>query len=376
MNSFQHDTRVLKACSVSSEVAPEETVLVAALGNSGLPVEERINEQLLVWRPELTSRHWPRNLLVQLFKYAEWLWRVVKRAKADRPAMIHVHSLSALPVGVASKWITGAPVLYDAHELETEVIGASKVEKTLSRWAERFLIRWVDETVTVCDSIANWYVDAYSIDSPFIVRNIPDWREAMPHETNVFRVAHGIPEQDLIFLYQGALSPGRGIERLLELFDDRLSGKHLVLMGYGILESAIRDRASQSGNVHFSPAVSPDMLLQYTASADVGVCLIEPVCLSNYYSLPNKLFEYLKSGLPTIVNDLPEQRAIIEKYDCGWVVSDLEDSPSELLNLLDRDSIEAKSAGVLAASHDLSWGAESEVLKGAYAAIQRSPLRR
>jgi hypothetical protein len=57
---------------------------------------------------------------VQVFKYIEWIWRKGKRARAESPTVIHAHSLSALPVGVAAKWMTGAPLLYDAHELEMD----------------------------------------------------------------------------------------------------------------------------------------------------------------------------------------------------------------------------------------------------------------
>jgi glycosyltransferase involved in cell wall biosynthesis len=267
--------------------------------------------------------------------------------------------------------MTGAPLLYDAHELETEVVGTSATERRLSRWAERFLIRWVDQTITVCDSIADWYVDTSSIEQPFVVRNIPDWDSDVRIGSDVLREIHRIPESDLIFLYQGALSPGRGIERLLEVFDEQESDKHLMFVGYGVLESQILERAARSNNVHFQQAVPPDEVVLYTSSADIGLCLIEDVCLSNYYSLPNKLFEYLLSGLPIIVNDMPEQRVIIEKYCCGWIAPKSESDLVSLIRSIDRACVEDKFGGVLAASQDFSWKAEAEIMKDAYLAIER-----
>jgi len=375
MNSFQHDTRVLKACRVSAECSHGETVLVAALGDNGLPVEEHINEQLTVWRPNLKSRHWPRNRVVQLVKYIEWLSKIVRRSRIEKPDVIHAHSLSALPVGIVAKWMTGAPVLYDAHELETEVVGVGSIQRRVSRWVERFFIRWVDQMVTVCDSIANWYVDAYSVEPPFVVRNIPEWGEDVFVGPDVLRAAHDIPEDELILLYQGALSPGRGIERLLSVFDRHEFKSHLVFMGYGALEQEIRERALKSGNVYFQQAVSPDKLLLYTSCADVGICLIEPVSLSNYYSLPNKLFEYLKSGIPLIVSNLPEQEVVIEDYECGWVVTDSDDALVKLLGSLDREAVASRAAGVLAANRNFTWQAEADVLKNAYLAIERDSSR-
>ena len=75
--------------------------------------------------------------------------------------------------------------------------------------------------------------------------------------------------------------------------------------------------------VHFHPAVPPGGLLDVTASADVGLCLIEPLTESLRLSLPNKLFEYLAAGIPVVGTRLPEIRRVIEEYDVGATVDDL-----------------------------------------------------
>ena len=369
MNSFEHDTRVLKACRVSAEAAVGESVLVAALGGAELPCEESINERIMVWRPRLRSRSWPKNLFVQTFKYVEWLWRITSRMRAERPSLIHAHSLTALPVGVAVKWVTGASLLYDAHELETEIDGIGSTEQKLSRWLEAFCLRWVDQMLTVCDSIADWYVDTYSVRRPFIVRNIPDWSQEQTARSDILRNVHNIPEGELIYLYQGALFPGRGVEKLLEVFSGLELNRHMVFMGYGSLEAQVREAASRLKNVHFQKAVLPDEVAHYTSSADVGFCLIADTCLSFYYSLPNKLFEYLLAGLPLIVNDLPEQRVIVDKYRCGWIAPESKNELADLIESIDRKSLDQKRQGVSLSRQDFSWDAEAEILRGAYSAV-------
>jgi glycosyltransferase involved in cell wall biosynthesis len=366
MNSFQHDTRVLKACGVSSDVTDGGSVMVVALGETGLPVEESVNDNVTVWRPQLASRSWPKNIFVQVIKYIEWLWRIVRRIRSEQLQLIHAHSLSALPVGVVAKWVTGAPVLYDAHELETEVVGTKPLRRRLSRRTERILIRWVDRMVTVCDSIADWYVGTYAVERPFVVRNVPAWGSNVPNDSNILRTIHHIPEDELIFLYQGALSTGRGVEGLLAAFSRLETRKHMIFMGYGVLESRILDAASGFDNIHFQRAVPPEELGLYTSSADVGVCLIEAVCLSNYYSLPNKLFEYLHSRVPILVTELPEQKSIVAKYDCGWIAKDLGSTLVELIDSIDLQSVNEKRRGVITANLDFSWQAEAQVLEQAY----------
>jgi glycosyltransferase involved in cell wall biosynthesis len=43
--------------------------------------------------------------------------------------------------------------------------------------------------------------------------------------------------------------------------------------------------------------------------------------LNYYYSLPNKVFDYMHAGLPILASDLPEIRQIVETVDFGIVVN-------------------------------------------------------
>jgi glycosyltransferase involved in cell wall biosynthesis len=52
-------------------------------------------------------------------------------------------------------------------------------------------------------------------------------------------------------------------------------------------------------------------------SADFGLCLIQNVSLSDYYCLPNKLFEYCFAGVPVLASDLPDVRAVLEEFNIG-----------------------------------------------------------
>ena len=71
-------------------------------------------------------------------------------------------------------------------------------------------------------------------------------------------------------------------------------------------------------------AVSPDVLLDYTTSADIGILLYKNTCLNHYYCLPNKFFEYTQAELPVLISDLYEIKNIVEKYKNGiWVEDDI-----------------------------------------------------
>ena len=90
-------------------------------------------------------------------------------------------------------------------------------------------------------------------------------------------------------------------------------------MGYGSLENLVQDAGKEYKNIYFHKAVSPDILLNYTSSADFGISTIEDSCLSYRYCLPNKMFEYIMAGLPIIVSNLPEMKRLVEDNKIGVV---------------------------------------------------------
>ena len=68
-------------------------------------------------------------------------------------------------------------------------------------------------------------------------------------------------------------------------------------MGYGRLEPFLRAAAERDPHrVHLLPAVLPDELMPWTASADVSFVGQPPRTLNQRMNLPNKLFESPHGG--------------------------------------------------------------------------------
>jgi len=167
----------------------------------------------------------------------------------------------------------------------------------------------------------------YGIEKPALVLNTPVYKEI--EKKDIFRDSLNISKDKTIFLYQGGLSQGRGIEILLETFktvDDDTAV--IVFMGYGPLEESIVDIAKDYDNIYFHQAASPDVLLDYTSSADFGISTIEDSCLSYRYCLPNKMFEYLMAEIPVIDSSLFEMKRLMEHSHVGVVAK--ENTPNGL----------------------------------------------
>ena len=329
-NPFVNDSRVLKE-SVSLSNNGFEVEVIAHL-DKNLKVEEK-KENFQVKRFSYLDRKMTKSKIGKLKAYYRYIRESVGYCKNFD--IIHCNDINTLPVGVAIKifFNQNVKIVYDAHEYETEINGLTGVQKKLAQWLERLLIYYADKVITVSDAIANEYVRLYDIPKPVLVLNTP------PHQDigkrNLFRETLGISEEQTIFLYQGGLSKGRGIEVLIDTFRQITDNKSvIVFMGYGPLENLVIDTANKFSNIYFHKAVAPDVLLDYTCSADFGISTIEDTCLSYRYCLPNKMFEYLMAEIPVIVSNLYEMRRLVEEYNVGIVAK--ENTSSGLKDAIER----------------------------------------
>ena len=365
LNDFTNDSRVLKTSN--SLIQFGYRVTVVAIHNKGLVEEEMIGD-INVDRVKLTSRPWPKYKPIQFLKYLEFVCRAFWRYQ--NVDVIHCNDLNTLPVGLLIKLVgKHVKVVYDCHEYETEMNGLKGFEKKVKKILERLLIRFSDQVITVSDSIADEYVRLYGIAKPSLVLNCPPNQHIA--EYNIFRETFGIRKDQNIFLYQGGFSKGRGIEICLEAFERVSSDKNvLVCMGYGPLENLIEEKSKLSNNIYCHPAVSPQVLLKYTSSADYGIAYMEDTCLSYRYCLPNKIFEYMMAGLPVLVSNLYEMKRLVEAHQVGVVagensVKSFKQAVDISINLNYRKT--AKNA--LKASEIFCWEAQEKVLREVYRGI-------
>jgi glycosyltransferase involved in cell wall biosynthesis len=179
-----------------------------------------------------------------------------------------------------------------------------------------------------------------------------------------------------VILYQGGFSKNRGLRSLIlsTRYFDR--GK-LVMMGWGNVEEELKafTRSKElADNVFFIPPVTQSELLSWSSSADLGVIPYRAIGLNNYYSCPNKLFEYINAGLPVAGSDFPELRKIINGWEIGRTF-DPEDPQSigRAINgiLAEKYLLEEMHVNSVHASRTLNWQCESEKLLGVYSGFKK-----
>jgi glycosyltransferase involved in cell wall biosynthesis len=336
------------------------TVLVAAdIGRSPYPDLPTI----LVRRP---SGRLTRILL--------GTWRTLMAGASLRAEIYHLHDPELIPAGLMLK-LMGKRVVYDVHEnLPKQVLG----KRWIPGWARPMAAR----LATVIERAADSFFDAIVVANATSLARFRNPRTVLVRNyADVREFARDVPaaayeDRQPVIAYVGAISRERG---LLEMVDAMAMVEHegasLVLAG-PMPDDLLDVVAARHG---WDRVVAPgwhgrDAVQDLLARSRIGIAVLHP--LPNYLdNYPSKLFEYMASGIPSIVSDFPLWREVIEQADCGVVVDPLD--PRAIAAAIDEllaHPERAKAAGERgrAATHEeLNWAAEGEKLVHLYSQLMR-----
>jgi glycosyltransferase involved in cell wall biosynthesis len=190
-----------------------------------------------------------------------------------------------------------------------------------------------------------------------VVRNVPGLSEQpiLP-----------IHERERLIVYQGALNEGRGLEAAIMAMKG-LPEFRLRLIGEGDLSDQLRELTIEqglNGRVEFAGYVLPKDLYALTCKAMVGLNVLESRSRSYYYSLANKFFDYMHTGVPSVNMDFPEYRQIIDKHMVGTCISALSSEAivEAVLKMTgDRDSLAQMIEACSRAREEYTW--QNELVK-------------
>jgi glycosyltransferase involved in cell wall biosynthesis len=242
---------------------------------------------------------------------------MLPRAVRLRPDIVHCHDTTVLFLGVLVKFLTGAKLIYDAHELESDRNCLGKFEGKLTLLCERILWPFIDALIVVSPSIQKWYSQWIGTKISTVVLNSPSFNFEQKIDHEYLRKKFNIPHDCQIFIYIGILGIGRGLDLLKKAFTDDDVKSHIVFLGFGDYSDELKELSRLNNKIHVHDPVPHTQVVEVAMSADYGLCLIENVSLSDYLCLPNKLFEYCFAGLPVLASNFPDIKKIIDEYGVG-----------------------------------------------------------
>lgn len=336
------DARILKTMTAARDAA-YDTYGIGVTANDG-STKGRNNAELSTRSIDLRSRRltFLPKAIRHTFSLLELTVKMGFDAVRSRPDIIHCNDTLVLPLGALVKLFTGARLIYDAHELESNRNGLSKPLSIATLTAEKWLWRFIDSLIVVSPSIEKWYHDNIGDKRSAIVLNSPALNDSDRQKSSYLRDRYNIPEEHKIFIYVGILGRGRGIDIILDAFRETARNATVVFMGYGEFAERLDKVSGADDRVHLHPAVPHEQVVEIAKSADFGLCLIENVSLSDYFSLPNKLFEYTFAGIPVIASDFPDIRQTVEQYGLGVCVDLDATSIMKTIDLIEEQGVEFK----------------------------------
>lgn len=277
-----------------------------------------------------------------------------------RFSIVQANDLDTLLAARMACFIKRKPLVYDSHELFTEVpeLLNRRFAKGFWMWLEKMLVPGLKHCSTVSNGVSNELKSRHGVDFT-VIRNLP-LRKDLPETTS------SVSAKTII--YQGALNLGRGLERLITALQ-YLNDCKLIIVGTGDIEPKLRLLSrgfSLDNRITFLGKVPLNELHPITCKATIGVSLEEDMGLSYRYALPNKLFDYVQAGLPVLVSDLPEMKGLVEKYGVGMVVDNKVNAYAlaEQLKMMlenERQLLEWHKNSITAAN-ELCWERESHKL--------------
>ena len=125
-------------------------------------------------------------------------------------------------------------------------------------------------------------------------------------------------------VYVGAHGPANGLELLLDAASEVAElPLEIVLVGGGVCKQRLIDEAERRSltNIRFHDPISKESVPDVLAAADVGLHVLADVELFRAAVSPNKVFDYMASGLPVITNCPGVVGDLVDESRCGVVVA-------------------------------------------------------
>jgi len=357
-NDLVTDQRVRKVCDT-----------LISLGFEILLIGRKLPNSLALERSYSTYRM--RLFFKKGFAfYAEYNLRLFIKLLFTRKDILLANDLDTLLPNYLISKLFRKKIVYDSHELFTEVPELTSRPKVQNVWLkiEKWIFPNLKNVITVNQIIASIYQEKYQV-PVHVIRNIS---LRLPAFIPDLELANKIKGNKKMLILQGSgINKDRGAEEAVEMMQ-YLEDTLLVIVGGGdVFEDlkTIIKKFNLEDKVQIIGKVPYDQLLKYTQIADLGLSLDKGTNLNYEYSLPNKVFDYIQCLVPLMVSNRRVVAKLIQNNEIGVVFK--EHDPKEMAQLVrevfaDENRYNKWKANLVKAAKKYNWENESLKLKEIY----------
>jgi hypothetical protein len=298
----------------------------------------------------------------QFYWFPGYITRILDRLSSVQADLILANDIDALPLAVRLAKVSGAKVLFDAHEysprqFEDQLVWKIVFQPYITSLCSTFIPQ-VDRMITVGQAIAEQYEQDIGT-KPIVMTNAPFYKDIQPciHPDNEHRIR---------LIHHGGANRSRRLEnmiRLMDYLDDRFELDFLLVPASPGYIEELQQQERNNPRIRFLPPVPMQELVSFSNQYDIGIFLVEPTTFNLRYTLPNKLFEFIQARLAVAIGPSIEMARIVREYQCGIVADNF--SPKLLakeLMKLDHTKINAYKQQSHKAAQQLSAEKNQSIL--------------
>jgi glycosyltransferase involved in cell wall biosynthesis len=242
-----------------------------------------------------------------------------------KPDIIHIHEPSILSAIPYLKYNYSCKVIFDCHEyhyayFQEHNFSSDKNLKLVAEELKKFRYNFnnCDGVINVTKTMEaiNWFIKPS-------IKHI-----TIQNSTLINKVSNNKnPSFPIWLVHEGAMSFSRGLKLMIEMFEDSWFKDNIRLKIVGELSGKeaeyylekvskfpyLKDCIKITGWIDYEE-------LQENISGDIGLIFFEKFP-NNYLGMPNKLFNYIGSGIPVLTVELLEVGRVMDSFGCGLMVN-------------------------------------------------------
>ena len=193
---------------------------------------------------------------------------------------------------------------------------------------EKEAAKYADEIIVLSKNVEKYFKETYNRDTNFIPNGVnnPTVREA-----NIIKKQWNL-EKDSYILFLARLVPEKGLDYLIDAYNNIKTDKKLVIAGGGSDTSdyviTIKNKVKNNSNIIMTGFVQGNTLEELFSN-----CFL--YCLpSDVEGMPLSLLEAMSYGNKCLVSDIEENTSVVENYGYTFKKSDVRDLTEKLDSLL------------------------------------------
>ena len=381
------DTRVKRVAETLAEAGNEITIIAPpSMEEDRTPFDESLGITILDLEEETRGSFQSGRSAAGIFQTTLSRIRVsrdlFKKGLKTRADIYHCNEIDSWVVGILLSIFGKSRVVFDVHEyyparvsdvLSGRIIGP--ISEGLARFFFNILALFTDGLIFVNQSLVDLYNSPGKIT---IVRNCvrkSDFTNLAA--TNELKEKY---RDRVVVLHIGSLREQYGPKALLDslAYIENPQVLFLIIGGAGDVFLSEVHKRGYAEQIHVIDQLPFEELLAYLALADIGISPLQPTDKNTEYSLARKFLEYIAAGLPVIISDFPEYRAIVEQYGLGLLIDP--EQPGQIaaaVNKLAEDEAFRKKLSENAARAfevELNWEMERNNLLNLYDDLSKERL--